>query len=560
MNISIKDIKVVQNYRKNNNEIEQQELNSSVKQHGILVPVTVAKTGKYYTLIAGWRRYMAAKAAGLESIPANVLENTGNIQILQLTENLQRRNPDLLDEAQAVANIVQANGIEYAASVLHKPTAWIHNRVLIDAVIPEIKELFSQNKITKLQLLRLSSATAQEQQNAIEHGVQSRIIELSSAPFDLTKPYGSRPACEGCQYNTASSRLFDEAPSCLMSQCHRDKMQEWTNQLIAETVNKGKRLVLSTTSDPTEYGLQEGQYIILTGNQWASQTTNESEYFSIRQNKVVNVTINYDKQKPDKPKAADKKAALDADPKQITDNETVMNVLVASIKEQEKGLSRFIEIRAEEKRKWLLESIPEEKDKCVFNKDLLHNASVFDSICHTLGRHSFIDKVLSVMLFNMSDDLLREVMNILHPDKLQLFEKEQEDKIAQKKHRVQEKVKQMEAKLAEIKSVANAPARDASYPKLIKQHKSQMLKMHEKHPDAIFLMEVDGYYLSIADDATAVSKISKRPIVDGVCGFPVNELDIIMPKIIKSGRKVATITPLEEPKKRNANVQRKKTN
>ena len=79
------------------------ELAESIRLHGVITPITVRKGEKdgYYQIIAGERRWRAARQAGLEDIPAMVLEAEENeVMELALIENLQRQDLNPIEEAE----------------------------------------------------------------------------------------------------------------------------------------------------------------------------------------------------------------------------------------------------------------------------------------------------------------------------------------------------------------------------------------------------------------------------------------------------------------------------
>ncbi|WP_079710075.1 ParB/RepB/Spo0J family partition protein [Paraliobacillus ryukyuensis] len=85
-----------------------EELKESILEHGILQPIIVRESIKGYEIVAGERRFRAAKEAGLEKIPAIVKElNDQKMMELALLENLQRENLTPVEEAQAYANLMK---------------------------------------------------------------------------------------------------------------------------------------------------------------------------------------------------------------------------------------------------------------------------------------------------------------------------------------------------------------------------------------------------------------------------------------------------------------------
>ncbi len=82
-----------------------QELAASIRQKGVITPITVRDTDGKFMLIAGERRWRAAKLAGLEEIPAYIIEITDDVDMVEvaLIENIQRENLNPIEEAEAFA-------------------------------------------------------------------------------------------------------------------------------------------------------------------------------------------------------------------------------------------------------------------------------------------------------------------------------------------------------------------------------------------------------------------------------------------------------------------------
>ena len=77
------------------------ELVESVKRHGIITPLTLAPDGEGFTIIAGERRYRAAKQAKLKEVPAQVRDEDGDALILAVAENVIRADLTPVEEAEA---------------------------------------------------------------------------------------------------------------------------------------------------------------------------------------------------------------------------------------------------------------------------------------------------------------------------------------------------------------------------------------------------------------------------------------------------------------------------
>jgi ParB family chromosome partitioning protein len=94
--------------RKNFEEDTLQELADSIKQYGIIQPLILQKTGNYYSIIAGERRWRAARIAGLKKVPAIIKEYTPQESMeIALIENIQRQDLNPIEEALAYQNLIK---------------------------------------------------------------------------------------------------------------------------------------------------------------------------------------------------------------------------------------------------------------------------------------------------------------------------------------------------------------------------------------------------------------------------------------------------------------------
>ncbi len=94
--------------RKSFEEDTLQELADSIKQYGIIQPLILQKKGKYYSIIAGERRWRAARIAGLKKVPAIIKEYTPQESMeIALIENIQRQDLNPIEEAMAYQNLIK---------------------------------------------------------------------------------------------------------------------------------------------------------------------------------------------------------------------------------------------------------------------------------------------------------------------------------------------------------------------------------------------------------------------------------------------------------------------
>lgn len=130
-----------------------EELAMSIKQHGLLQPVTI-RLGKYakYELIAGERRMRACRMAGLRTIPAILIDVSNcDSAALALIENLQRECLHFIDEAEAYNSLIKDFALtqDQLAEKLGKNQATIANKLRILKLSPQAKIRIRENELTE---------------------------------------------------------------------------------------------------------------------------------------------------------------------------------------------------------------------------------------------------------------------------------------------------------------------------------------------------------------------------------------------------------------------------
>lgn len=127
------------------------ELADSIKQNGVLQPILVRKKGQNYEIVAGERRYQAAKLAGLKEIPVNIKEiSDDDVFKLALIENLQRSDLNPIEEAQGYQKLLKDNDFtqEELGKVLSKSRSAIANTLRLLDLPEEVQEMMAEGKIT----------------------------------------------------------------------------------------------------------------------------------------------------------------------------------------------------------------------------------------------------------------------------------------------------------------------------------------------------------------------------------------------------------------------------
>lgn len=143
------------------------ELSRSIAQYGVLNPLTVRRRAGRYELVAGERRLRAARLAGLEEVPCIVLDvNMEESGLLALVENIQRRDLDFIEEAEAIAQLIKLFGMsqEEAARRLGKSQPSVANKLRLLKLPKDVLDDLREDGLTERHgraLLRLGSAEDQ---------------------------------------------------------------------------------------------------------------------------------------------------------------------------------------------------------------------------------------------------------------------------------------------------------------------------------------------------------------------------------------------------------------
>ena len=126
--IPIEKIIRVSNIRDEKVDIE--DLKASIDIHGLLQPIIVSESTRGYKIVAGHRRYLACKILGHETIPA-VVQKFKNPKLIQMTENIQRKNLNRIEESKVVYEMKEQLSCKNSDLSRHlgKNTTWIKKRV-----------------------------------------------------------------------------------------------------------------------------------------------------------------------------------------------------------------------------------------------------------------------------------------------------------------------------------------------------------------------------------------------------------------------------------------------
>lgn len=155
--------------RKEFDKEQMEELASSIRQYGVLQPIMVQKKGDMYEIIAGERRWRAAKMAGLKEIPAIIREYDKQKKMeISLIENVQRADLNPIEEAAAYRQLIDEFGLkqEEIAERVAKNRATITNSLRLLKLDPRVQELLIQGKLSSGHARALLAIEDSQQQYA----------------------------------------------------------------------------------------------------------------------------------------------------------------------------------------------------------------------------------------------------------------------------------------------------------------------------------------------------------------------------------------------------------
>lgn len=180
--------------RKNFDEDSLQELAESLKQFGMLQPILVQNRGDYYEIIAGERRWRAAKIAGLKEVPVIVRELTDQeIVEISLIENIQREDLNPIEEAQAYKRLLTEFHLkqdEVAERVSKSRTA-VTNSMRLLKLCDEVQKMVADDMISTGHARALISIEDPEEQYLIAQKIfdeKLSVREVEKLVKDLHKP------------------------------------------------------------------------------------------------------------------------------------------------------------------------------------------------------------------------------------------------------------------------------------------------------------------------------------------------------------------------------------
>jgi len=196
---------------------KMEELTASVREHGVIQPILVVKDVNGYTIVAGERRWRAAKSAGLTTIPAIIKDYTDNKKKqVALIENIQREDLNIIEVAQAIRELMDIEGYSQGdvAKITGKSVSSVSNIMRLLKLPNEILDMLLKGELVEGQARALLAIEDEEKQIAIakkvaEKKLTVRDVEKLIYGDDKYRKKSTKKAPKSVYYEKLENRLKD---------------------------------------------------------------------------------------------------------------------------------------------------------------------------------------------------------------------------------------------------------------------------------------------------------------------------------------------------------------
>ena len=171
--------------RKRFDEVAMEELVSSVREHGVIQPLTVRPVGDgYYQIVAGERRWRAAREAGLDRIPVKVVSADDKTAMeLALVENLQREDLNPMEEARGYDTLIREYGLtqEETAARVGKSRPVVANLLRLLKLPEDVMELVEDGKLSLSLARTVLEIPGDEVRSVVAHEIVDKDLTVREA-------------------------------------------------------------------------------------------------------------------------------------------------------------------------------------------------------------------------------------------------------------------------------------------------------------------------------------------------------------------------------------------
>ncbi|GKX68446.1 nucleoid occlusion protein [Inconstantimicrobium mannanitabidum] len=233
------------------------ELSQSIKQFGIIQPLTIRKLGERYELVAGERRWRAARLAEITEVPCTLVDITDTESAeIALLENLQREDLNFIEEAEAYFNLINDHNFtqEQIAERMGKKQSTIANKLRLLKLSDEVRKICVDNKLTERHARALLSLPNEK----LQVKVINRVIK------------------EGLNVKKTEELINKELLKLAGDELSKDGKKKITGVFSSKIYVNTIKQVFDKFKIPAEYKSKDlGEYIQITVNIPKNSTTNK---------------------------------------------------------------------------------------------------------------------------------------------------------------------------------------------------------------------------------------------------------------------------------------------
>lgn len=231
------------------------ELSQSIKQYGVIQPITVRRAGDMFEIVAGERRWRASNLAGLKKVPCVIVDiNDSESAEIALLENLQREDLNFMEEAEAYFNLINDHKFtqEKLAQKMGKKQSTIANKLRLLRLGEDVRRKCLESDLTERHARALLSLPTEElQKEVIEQVIKASLnvkkteelinkVLLKLAGEDLNSEDGKKKILGSFPtkiYINSIKQIFDKfkIPASYKSKDCGDSVQ------IVVTISKNKK-------------------------------------------------------------------------------------------------------------------------------------------------------------------------------------------------------------------------------------------------------------------------------------------------------------------------------
>ena len=196
--------------RKFFNEEALEELSQSIQSYGIIQPITVRKIGDKFELVAGERRWRAARMANLESVPCNIIEITDTQSAeIALLENLQREDLNFIEEAEAYYNLINEHNFtqDELAKRMGKKQSTIANKMRLLKLSSKVRLICLENSLTERHARAMLSLNEEKQQEVLREVLKKKLTVADTERLIKKEPKPKKKKAEADVKKTISRNV-----------------------------------------------------------------------------------------------------------------------------------------------------------------------------------------------------------------------------------------------------------------------------------------------------------------------------------------------------------------